>query len=112
MRPSDSDLVLTTTHEVNGPHTSLWRDIREPDNQRLLQQVVKDALRACDGHKAEYPEMYGKPCETVSMMGEEASTAGSPQSAESVGSTYDPGGQVEVEPRSMTLRPRLGLGQD
>lgn len=112
MRPSDSDLELSTTHHVAGPHTSLWRDIREPENQRLLQQVVKDALRACDGYKAEYPEMYGKPCEKVSMMDSEVSSNGGPQSAVSVGSSHKPGGQVEVEPSTMTMRPRLGLGQN
>jgi hypothetical protein len=72
MRPSDSDLVVVShSFRIPGPHVSLWRDIRTTNNQKLLQQVIRDAVRACDGSPPEYPEMYGRPCNTVSLMGRE-----------------------------------------
>ena len=86
MRPSDSDLVHSKTFQYPGPQLSLWRDIRDPANQRLLQQVIKDATRACDGMGPEYPEMYGAPCETVSMMskGESLESGGSTGTAQDI----------------------------
>lgn len=85
MRPSDSDLVYSETFQYPGPQLSLWRDIRDPANQRLLQQVIKDATRACDGIGPEFPEMYGMPCPTVSMM----SKGDSPESGGSTGTAQD-----------------------
>ncbi|KAH8081800.1 hypothetical protein HD553DRAFT_74218 [Filobasidium floriforme] len=76
---------------VPGPQPSLWRDLRLPENQKFLQQVILDAIRASDEDQNEdeqthesdgkeeksdgvkrkrdfgpaFPEMYGEVCETV-----------------------------------------------
>lgn len=89
MRPSDSDLVHSETFQYPGPQLSLWRDIRDPANQRLLQQVIKDATRACDGMGPEFPEMYGAPCETVSMMSQGEATDKNPESGRNSGTAQD-----------------------
>jgi len=105
MRPSDSDLVFSISSLYPGPHMSLWRDIRDPDNQRLLQQIIKDAVRACDGMGPEYPDMYGEPCNTVSMMTRGESIDGSPESAGSSGTSWEPPrGMVDVVQSSRRLR--------
>lgn len=111
MRPNDCDLMLSTSY-VSGPNPLLWRDVRIPDNQRVLQQVIKDALRACDGFGPEYADMYGPPCQTVSLMGKEASTDASPESAMSSASSYQPRRLVEVVPSSRRLRSVTEDGQD
>lgn len=93
--PGDPEILDTGSNLkpaiVPGPQPSLWRDLRLPENQRFLQQVILDAIRASDedqnedeqtdesGEKEEkggnmkrkrdfgpaFPEMYGEVCETV-----------------------------------------------
>ena len=90
MLPSDSDLVSSISSLYQGPHMSLWREIRDPNNQRLFQQIMKDAVRACDGMGPEHPDMYGEPCNTVSMMTRGVSIDKSPELAESSDTSWKP----------------------
>lgn len=76
MRPSDQDLFLSNSFAVPGPQVSLWCDVREEKNQRLLQQVLIDSISG----PPSFPEMYGAACRTVSWMSREANMDSSPSS--------------------------------
>jgi hypothetical protein len=111
---------------VPGPQPSLWRDLRLQENQKFLQQVILDAIRASDEDQNEdeqtdevdgekntvdgvkrkrgfgpaFPEMYGEVCETV--------TARPVTWKATVSSDLNAGEELEL---SKSLRPELPVGE-